>query len=253
LGDDWQVCLILGNLGGAYSEHGDSARAEALTEEALALARQLGDAFGVAVNLFNLGVRCLHADDPRGAIDRFRECLRVTQELDERHLASRVLDGLGGALHLTGASRTAARLFGAAEALREQIGDHLFPDEEVDLAPRVQAVRGALGEATYEAVASAGRSLPFEVAIAEAIALADSALAATPASTSAASSQLAALTVREREVLRLLVEGRSDKEIAGALFISRSTASKHVAAILVKLGAESRTAAATAAHRQGLV
>jgi excisionase family DNA binding protein len=251
LGDDWQICIILGNLGGAYSERGDAARAEAMTEEALALARQLGDAFGVAVNLFNLGSRFVHAGDPRGAIDRFRECLQLTQELDERHLASRVLDGLGAALHLTGASRAAARLYGAAEALREQIGDRLFADEAADLAPHLQAAQDALGMATYEAVASAGRSLPFEVAVAEAIALADSALAETSAP--AASSQLAGLTTREREVLRLLVDGRSDKEIANLLFISRSTASKHVAAILAKLDAESRTAAVTIAHRQQLI
>ncbi len=58
---------------------------------------------------------------------------------------------------------------------------------------------------------------------------------------------------REREVLRLLVEGASDHEIAERLFITRRNASKHVAAILDKLGASNRTSAATIAHRRGLV
>ena len=62
-----------------------------------------------------------------------------------------------------------------------------------------------------------------------------------------------ALTEREVEVLRLLVEGRSDKEIGAALFISHRTAMNHVARILDKLGVESRTAAATLAMRNKLV
>ncbi len=60
------------------------------------------------------------------------------------------------------------------------------------------------------------------------------------------------LTPREIDVLRLVVVGRSDRAIADALFISRRTASKHVAAILAKLGATSRTEAAARAVREGL-
>ena len=48
------------------------------------------------------------------------------------------------------------------------------------------------------------------------------------------------LTPREREVLALLADGRSDGEIADALFISKKTASVHVASIKGKLGASSR-------------
>ena len=50
-------------------------------------------------------------------------------------------------------------------------------------------------------------------------------------------------------MLRLLVAGRSNKEIAAALFISPKTASVHVSNILGKLGASSRTEAAAIAHR----
>jgi DNA-binding CsgD family transcriptional regulator len=60
------------------------------------------------------------------------------------------------------------------------------------------------------------------------------------------------LTPREVEVLRLLVEGRSDREIATALFVSRHTAANHVGSILGKLGVTSRAAAAAWAVRQGL-
>jgi len=63
---------------------------------------------------------------------------------------------------------------------------------------------------------------------------------------------LASLTSREREVLRLLAAGRSNREIAAVLFIAPKTASVHVSNILGKLGASSRTEAAAIAHREGL-
>jgi DNA-binding NarL/FixJ family response regulator len=61
------------------------------------------------------------------------------------------------------------------------------------------------------------------------------------------------VTPREGEVLRLLVRGLSDREIAEELFISHRTVQGHVANLLAKLGLDSRTAAATYAVRRGLV
>jgi two-component system, NarL family, response regulator LiaR len=54
-------------------------------------------------------------------------------------------------------------------------------------------------------------------------------------------------------VLRLLVEGHSNPEIAEILSISPKTARNHVTNILGKLGVETRTAAATSALRRGLL
>jgi DNA-binding CsgD family transcriptional regulator len=63
---------------------------------------------------------------------------------------------------------------------------------------------------------------------------------------------LSGLTAREREVLRLLASGSSNKEIGSELFIAPKTASVHVSNILAKLGAASRTEAAAIAHRNGV-
>jgi DNA-binding NarL/FixJ family response regulator len=61
------------------------------------------------------------------------------------------------------------------------------------------------------------------------------------------------LTPREQQVLRMMADGLANKEIAGQLGISDHTAKFHVAQILAKLGAATRTEAVTLAIRRGLV
>jgi DNA-binding CsgD family transcriptional regulator len=61
------------------------------------------------------------------------------------------------------------------------------------------------------------------------------------------------LTRREFEVLRLLAEGQTDREIADALLLSTRTVSSHVAHILAEVGVARRTAAAVWAVRTGLI
>ena len=62
-----------------------------------------------------------------------------------------------------------------------------------------------------------------------------------------------ALTEREQEVLRLLAEGKSNKDIARSLQVVEDTVKTHVAHILAKLGVQSRTQAVLSAARLGLV
>jgi DNA-binding NarL/FixJ family response regulator len=61
------------------------------------------------------------------------------------------------------------------------------------------------------------------------------------------------LTPRELQVLSLVASGESNRDIARELYITEKTASVHVSNILAKLGAHSRTAAAAAAHRLGVL
>ncbi|MYW65586.1 AAA family ATPase [Streptomyces sp. SID8379] len=77
--------------------------------------------------------------------------------------------------------------------------------------------------------------------------------AAGPAPAAAVTADRHGLTARELDVLALIAEGWSNRQIAARLHISPSTAGVHVSHILAKLVVETRTQAAAVAHREGLV
>jgi DNA-binding NarL/FixJ family response regulator len=71
--------------------------------------------------------------------------------------------------------------------------------------------------------------------------------------TPAVSSELSRLSDRERDVLKLIARGASNKEIAAALFLAEGTVKNHVTNILTKLEVSDRTQAALRARELGLV
>ena len=165
------------------------------------------------------------------------------------------LNGLAGVALDRGRPERAARLLGAATALAEATGVVILERVDREQAERdVAGARVALGEAAFAAAWDTGRGLPLAAALTEALSSDDDApvsqaVEAAPSRSAAAPG----LTERELEVLRLLVAGRTDREIADALFIGLRTAQGHVGSILAKLGAPTRTAAATAAIATGIV
>jgi DNA-binding CsgD family transcriptional regulator len=123
------------------------------------------------------------------------------------------------------------------------------------------AARAALSDAAFAAAWETGRAAAMAETVADAQgwdgrpgAPATQPAVQAPAKPAPASpaSQLN-LTERELDVLRLVVEGKSSREIAEALFISPRTATTHVANILAKLGVNSRSAAVAVAFQHGIV
>jgi DNA-binding NarL/FixJ family response regulator len=170
-----------------------------------------------------------------------------------------LLDGVAGVAANLGLALSAARLFGASERLRESTGLILrLPIDRAADEHGIAAVRAALGGAGFTEAWLAGRALAPSDAITEALALDPAADPhAAPEQTvdelDGRPPMSISFTPREREVLRLLVAGRTDREIAGELFVSVRTVEHHVARILDKLDVHTRTAAATAALAAGLV
>lgn len=109
--------------------------------------------------------------------------------------------------------------------------------------------REALGAAGFAAAWEAGRRLRSQEAdaeVARVLAAAEALLSPIP------ESDRHGLTPRELEVLRLVAAGRTNREVADALYISIPTVKRHLSTILGKLGVPSRVAATAYARAHGL-
>ena len=189
--------------------------------------------------------------DAASATAHLTESLALRRELGERLGIAECLEGLATVAAGTGQPERAARLLGAAEALREAIGAPLPPVDRPDHDDDDSATRAALGEAAFAAAWAAGRALTVEQAVAEA--LGDPSL--PPAAERAAPVPPAApggLSRREVEVLRLVAAGRSNREIAAELSVSVRTVERHITNLYGKIDARNRADATAFAFRHGL-
>ena len=247
LGNALKVTYHLGVV--AYGR-GEADRARQLWEEALAGARALDDDSFAAWCLGYLGLQAAEQGELRRAASILEECLSSS------HAAARQADRgmLLGTLAVLGSAdgvpEAAARLLGAAEVAE---GVPFVPPEGEPFARAGERLRAALGGSAYEHAVAVGRKQGEEAVDADARAVLDAAKAApTTPPVFPDPAHGTGLTPRELEVLALLVEGRSNREIAEALFVSPRTVDNHVTNILAKLEAKSRTACVAAARRLGL-
>jgi len=252
-GDRLGVDRCLHNLGEIARGRGDYQQALASYEASLPVVRELGDQVGLGTVLMNLGATTRALGDLDRATAVYGEALAIHRAIGDVRGITCILYGLAGVILDRGHAEQADRFQGAAAALAEVAGAVLDPVDTDQIERDVKAVRNQLGEAAFEVTWMAGRTLPLETALTAAL---ESAGALEPAVDQAPSNRTTVgygLTERELEVLRLVVAGRTDREIAEALFIGHRTAQTHVANILAKLGVNSRTAAATAAIAAGIV
>jgi DNA-binding NarL/FixJ family response regulator len=143
----------------------------------------------------------------------------------------------------------AARLFGAADALRERVGVAASWSLDPTRAAALDTVRASLGEKRFEPAWAAGRQLSAEDAIASAFADTRD-VEAVPVVPPV--SDAARLTSREREVAALIPLGLSNRQIAERLVIGERTVESHVSHLLAKLQLPSRTRLASWAIEAGL-
>jgi DNA-binding CsgD family transcriptional regulator len=240
----------LANMGVFARGRGDLALAAARIEASLrryqghgldlAETRALMDQAGIARDQGNL----------RLAAERYLACIERTSRRGETRLIADALALIASIATAWGQHHEALLLFGAASGLHEQAGTAMiFPLDAGRVSRDLAALGEALGEREAAAIEEEGRMLPWSDVIAIAAALTppggspEAARAETPDR----------LTPRERDVLQLLAETRTDREIADALFLSPRTVNWHVRGILAKLGAASRRDAVAQARAEGLV
>ena len=252
VGYTFRLPAFLLGLGYVLLLEGDYGRGAALNEEAAALCRERGYNDSLQYALDNLGWAALLQGDYGRARSHYEESLVVCKKLADRMIAAESLEGLACVAGAEGEAERAARLFGAAEALREPVreavGYRHRPEEAAWREPYLGAARSLLGETVWEEVLSRGRSMDLQEAIDFALFPADG----PQAIPLPAPEHPAGLTSREVEVLELVASGMTSPKIAKKLFLSPRTVDTHLTSIYHKLGVNSRTAATRYALDHGL-
>jgi tetratricopeptide (TPR) repeat protein len=158
--------MSLTNLGVLAGKQGDYPVARAFLEESVQRYRELNDREGIAYALLNLGSVAEDEDDYPGARALHGESLAIAREVGNRRCIASALEGLANAISKTIGPTQAARTWGAAERLRENVGAPLAPSERTRYDQQVADARNKLGDDAQFALAwNDGRAMSLEQAI----------------------------------------------------------------------------------------
>ncbi|MFL5758913.1 MAG: ATP-binding protein [Thermomicrobiales bacterium] len=246
--DTWIDSAIYGQAIGDFHEGDLEAAATGFTNF-LARSRERDYLFGIVHALTYLGQVRLAQGKIKDAASVIAEALVLARDGRDPAGGEPGLMSMALVAIAIGQAREAAHLLGAVDAERLRHGQ--LPEVDVCAVgvPAAVQARQVMGDEAFAESHAAGQEMALEEAIQLAFKVAVTAASDSPPT---ASTTRNGLTPRELAVLRLLVEGSSDKEIAEALGITRRTASKHVETIRGKLDVPSRTAAVTYATRHGI-
>jgi predicted ATPase/DNA-binding CsgD family transcriptional regulator len=249
----WDDAAILNLLGIVAYSRGEFASAATLSGEAAMAWAALEDIAHVAAARLNQARAHIELGNLGGATSCVKEVLELVDvDVGDDAMVVQCLELAAALAAHSGNPVDGARLLGAATAMTQRIGHFHRPAFLVFQDRLKQKLQIVLGDNTFDREFTQGTSL----SLTNSLDLASNVVACAhhdepdQEARGPASDQL---TPREREVLRLVVDGLSDKEIAVALGIARNTASIHVSRLREKLGVNSRTALAALALRQRLI
>jgi predicted ATPase/DNA-binding XRE family transcriptional regulator len=172
--DRSNIALALVHLGAATWGAGDAESAVALWEESLAIQRELKDDWGASVSLGYLGLLAGERGEYARSAAALRESMQFRWDAAAWEDVAGSLADLASLAAAMGRAEQAARLFGAAAAIREEAERSATMLPERAVFERAEAAaRTTLGADAYAAAVAAGRALRREQAVAEALAFAD--------------------------------------------------------------------------------
>jgi predicted ATPase/DNA-binding CsgD family transcriptional regulator len=250
-GDAWGIAMTLGHLGRLARAKGDTARAQETLSENVEVARAIGDTELVGMALCELASARIASGEFDVARPLILNAARTTSRLNWWFQVM-VLDAIGEWLFAAGGVHEAVFCLAAAERTGPDTEMNWDPDRVATRRGLVEGARRALHRSTFDAAWAAGQTMSLATALERGL-LAMEAIDVQGAVATTSARGRRDLSPRELEVLALVADGRSDGEIATELFISKKTASVHVAHIKNKLGVERRVEIAIAGIRLGLV
>jgi predicted ATPase/DNA-binding CsgD family transcriptional regulator len=252
--DPWHLSFALHGLGQLAYEGGAYRTAARHLKEALEL---LEGADGVSATDHLLATRALIAQaegDDISAAELAARSLERAEVLSARgavwcaYVALVVIGGWA-------APEVQARLLAGIDGLGARLGFQLSPRLRSLAEEAMTAARAALGDGAVADLRRAGRAMEPSDLVAAAIVALRERPAGGPAlpPPTAPRRRIGTLSPRERQVLELMAEGLTNKQIAERLFVSVATVNFHVGWVLRKVGAENRTQAVILGAKQGLL
>lgn len=229
-GDETMAARALGQIGNTLRIRGDNARARAVLEEALSLARPTQDKWLTGFVTNSLG-RTLVQEDPVQARTLLEESLTLAHDIGYRWLTARALEDLAGLMASSDRAEVAARLLGASASLWDAFGFARTRSESA--AESAAAARERLGPAAFDAAWSTGKAMAADDAVALALGRSAPARVERPA-------RPGGLTGREVRIVLDIARGLTNRQIAERLGISERTVDAHVQNVRNKLGMERR-------------
>lgn len=255
-GHTWNVVSALDFLGVAAYAEDDLPGAAAHFAEGLVLARQVEDLYSIAQLLGDAAHVALMRDDLVPSAAQYVESLAMHIELGAWWDIGWCLAGFAGLAARTERPEQAARLYGAAEAIFTRDHAPMRPSVQRKYESLFTPVQERLGREQWQALIQSGAALSLDAAIAEGRQVAESVeQRLKPAALVLEEGDAVGirLTARETDVLRQIVAGKTDREIAAMYFLSHRTIQDHVSNLIRKLGVVNRTEAASRAVRDGLI
>ena len=243
----WGAARALLGLGDLARFRHHPGEAHGWYVEALAILREIGARPEIARCLAGMGRVAMDLGATEQARRHLTRSLRLSHATGARISVARGLEAFAALAGHESRPELAVQVAAAATALRETAG--LPPLAGARTESYLAPARRLLGDAAVARLWASGRAMTSEAAVALALDLPTPAAAGdgeSPALTVAGSYQVASappssLTHREHQIATLVASGRSNKAIADELSISPTTAARHVANIMAKLGFNSRT------------